>query len=207
VVENNLLSTAQIQQLVDADFENYYSQNPASSFAAQVWINNAWVAAQCIAMGVLGLPVLYVLWQNVSSVAVIGSLMHLEGRGSVFWGLIAPHGLLELTAIFVAAGVGLRLFWSWVDPGPKTRLSSLAQEGRTAAGVSMGLVVVLLVSGLIEAFVTPSPLPTWARVAVGVLALALFLLYVFTLGRWAARAGRTGDVEDALLPTETPTAR
>jgi uncharacterized membrane protein SpoIIM required for sporulation len=207
VVENNLLSTAQIQQLVDADFENYYSQNPASSFAAQVWINNAWVAAQCIAMGVLGLPVLYVLWQNVSSVAVIGSLMHLEGRGSLFWGLIAPHGLLELTAIFVAAGVGLRLFWSWVDPGPKTRLSSLAQEGRTAAGVSMGLVVVLLVSGLIEAFVTPSPLPTWARVAVGVLALALFLLYVFTLGRWAARAGRTGDVEDALLPTETPTAR
>jgi uncharacterized membrane protein SpoIIM required for sporulation len=207
VVENNLLSTAQIQQLVDADFENYYSQNPASSFAAQVFINNAWVAAQCIAMGVLGLPVLYVLWQNVSSVAVIGSLMHLEGRGSLFWGLIAPHGLLELTAIFVAAGVGLRLFWSWVDPGPKTRLSSLAQEGRTAAGVSMGLVVVLLVSGLIEAFVTPSPLPTWARVAIGVLALALFLLYVFTLGRWAARAGRTGDVEDALLPTETPTAR
>ncbi|MGB7448892.1 MAG: stage II sporulation protein M [Ornithinimicrobium sp.] len=206
VLENTLISTAEIQQLVDTDFEGYYSQSPASSFAAQVWINNAWVAAQCIAMGVLGLPVLYVLWQNVSNVAVIGSLMHIEGRGSLFWGLITPHGLLELTAIFVAAGVGLRLFWAWVDPGPRTRLSSLAQEGRTAAGVSMGLVVVLLVSGLIEAFVTPSPLPTWARVAIGVITLGLFLLYVFTLGRWAVRAGRTGDVEDASLPTETPTA-
>ena len=206
VLENTLLSTAEIQQLVDADFENYYSESPASSFAAQVWVNNAWVAAQCIALGVLGLPVLYVLWQNISSVAVVGSLMHAEGRGSLFWGLITPHGLLELTAIFVAAGVGLRLCWSWVDPGPRTRLSSLAQEGRTAAGVSMGLVVVLLISGVIEAFVTPSSLPTWARVTIGVVALGLFLLYVFTLGRGAVRAGRTGDVDETMRPTEAPTA-
>ncbi|MGB5951105.1 MAG: stage II sporulation protein M [Ornithinimicrobium sp.] len=206
VVENSLISTAQIQQLVDSDFENYYSENPASSFAAQVWINNAWVAAQCIAFGVLGLPVLYVLWQNVTNVAVVGSLMHAEGRGSLFWGLITPHGLLELTAIFVAAGVGLRLFWAWVAPGPRTRLTSLAQEGRTAAGVSMGLVIVLLISGLIEAFVTPSPLPTWARVAIGVISLLLFLAYVFTLGRWAVARGRTGDVDDSMLTAQAPTA-
>ena len=38
-------------------------------------------------------------------------------RGGLFWGLILPHGLLELTAVFVAGGVGLRLFWSWVEPG------------------------------------------------------------------------------------------
>ncbi|CAN5554712.1 stage II sporulation protein M [soil metagenome] len=206
VLENTLISTAEIQQLVGTDFESYYSENPASSFAAQVWINNAWVAAQCIAFGVLGLPVLWVLWQNVSNVAIVGSLMHAEGRGSLFWGLITPHGLLELTAIFVAAGVGLRLFWSWVAPGARTRLSSLAQEGRTAAGVSMGLVVVLLISGLIEAFVTPSPLPTWARVTIGVLSLALFFTYVFTLGRWAAKRGKTGDVDASMLSAEAPMA-
>ncbi len=206
VVENTLISTVEIQQLVDTDFENYYSENPASSFAAQVWINNAWVAAQCIAFGVLGLPVLYVLWQNISNIAIVGSLMHAEGRGSLFWGLITPHGLLELTAIFVAAGVGLRLFWAWVAPGTRTRLSSLAQEGRTAAGVSMGLIVVLLISGLIEAFVTPSPLPTWARVGIGVLSLALFFVYVLTLGRWAVARGKTGDVDDSMLSAQAPIA-
>ncbi|MGB3828248.1 MAG: stage II sporulation protein M [Ornithinimicrobium sp.] len=206
VVENTLLSSAEIQQLVDSDFEGYYSANPASSFAAQVWINNAWVAAQCIAFGVLGLPVLWVLWQNISNVAIIGSLMHSEGRGALFWGLLTPHGLLELMAIFVAAGVGLKLFWSWVDPGPRTRLSSLAHEGRSAAGVSVGLVVVLLISGLIEAFVTPSPLPTWARVGIGVVALGLFLIYVFTLGRWAVQRGRTGDVEESMLSAQAPIA-
>lgn len=206
VVENTLLSPAEVAQLVESDFAAYYSENAASSFATQVWVNNVWVAAQCIVFGVLGLPVIYVLWQNVANVAVTGSLMHLHGRADVFWGLITPHGLLELTAVFVAGGVGLRLFWAWVAPGPRTRLSNLAHEGRTAAGVSLGLIAVLLVSGLIEAFVTPSPLPTWARVGIGVLALALFVAYVFTLGRSAARRGITGDVEESLVEQSAPTA-
>lgn len=206
VIENTLLSPGEVAQLVESDFANYYSEHAASSFATQVWINNAWVAAQCIVFGVLGLPVVYVLWQNVANVAVTGSLMHQHGRADVFWGLITPHGLLELTAVFVAAGVGLRLFWAWVAPGPRTRLSNLAHEGRTAAGVSLGLIVVLLISGLIEAFVTPSPLPTWARVGIGVLALGLFVLYVFTLGRSAVRHGITGDVDESLEAAEAPTA-
>ena len=89
-------------------------------------------------------------------------------RGELFFGLILPHGLLELTAVFVAAGVGLRLFWAWVRPAGDTRARSLAAEGRSAGGVALGLVVVLLVSGVIEGFVTPSGLPTWARVAIGI---------------------------------------
>ena len=60
--------------------------------------------------------------------------------------------------------------------------------------VRHGLAVVLLVSGMIEGFVTPSPLPTWARIAIGALALAAFLAYVTVYGRRAERAGFTGDV-------------
>ena len=82
----------------------------ASSFSTLVWVNNAWVAARAIGMGVLGFPVVWVLWQNIANVAVIGSLMHRYDRADVFWGLLTPHGLLELMAVFVAAGVGLRLF-------------------------------------------------------------------------------------------------
>ena len=89
-------------------------------------------------------------------------------RGCLFFGLILPHGLLELTAVFVAAGVGLRLFWSWVEPGARSRMEPFAHEGRTAIAVALGLVAVLLVSGFIEGFVTPSALPTWARIGIGV---------------------------------------
>ncbi len=60
--------------------------------------------------------------------------------------------------------------------------------------VALGLVVVLAVSGVVEAFVTPSPLPTWARISIGAALELAFLGYVFTVGRWASQGGATGDV-------------
>ncbi len=204
-VEQSLLSPAEVQQLVDEDFAGYYSQYAASHFAAQVWVNNAWVSALCIALGILGLPVVYLLLANIINLAAIGAIMTRADRGEQFWGLILPHGLLELTAVFVAGGVGLRLFWSWVEPGDLTRTRSIAQEGRTAGTVALGLVGVLAVSGLIEGFVTPSPLPTWARISIGVVAEVAFLLYVFVLGRAAASRGVTGDVESSLLEDSVAT--
>jgi uncharacterized membrane protein SpoIIM required for sporulation len=171
-----------------------------------VWTNNAWVSALCIAFGVLGLPVIWLLWNNVLNVAVIGAIMVHHHRAGVFFGLILPHGILELTAVFVAGATGLRLFWAWVEPGPRTRAQAVAREGRSAMSVALGLAVVLAVSGVIEAFVTPSPLPTWARVGIGVLAEAAFLTYVFTVGRWAVRRGATGDVSAEDAGAQAPVA-
>ena len=193
-VESSLMSPGEIRRLVNVDFERYYSEHAASHFAAQVWTNNAMVAALCIAFGVLGVPVLYLVLQNLLNLAVVASVMIRHDRGSLFFGLILPHGLLELTAVFVAAGVGLRFFWAWVDPGPMPRGQALAREGRTAAGVALGLVAVLLVSGVIEAFVTPSGLPTWARISIGLAAELAFLTYVYVAGGAASRRGATGDV-------------
>jgi uncharacterized membrane protein SpoIIM required for sporulation len=204
-VEQSLMSPAEVDQLVNNDFENYYSEYAASHFAFQVWVNNAWVSALCLALGILGLPVVYLLFQNILNLAVIGSVMHRHDHGQHFWGLLLPHGLLELTAVFVAGGVGLRLFWSWIEPGPLTRSQSIAREGRTAGTVAMGLVLVLLVSGLIEGFVTPSGLPTSVRLAIGVLAEAAFLAYVFVLGRQAAARGATGDLDARLLEDRVAT--
>ena len=188
------MTPAEIEAYVGTDFENYYSEFPHGEFGTLVWLNNARVAALCIALGVLGLPVLWILGQNVVNVGVAAALMIDHDRGSLFFGLILPHGLLELTAVFVAAGVGLRLFWSWVEPGARSRLDSFAAEGRTAIAISLGLVAVLLVSGFIEGFVTPSGLPTWARIAIGIVAEVLFLCYVFVAGRIAVEEGVTGDV-------------
>ena len=204
-VEQSLLSPQEVGQLVQHDFEDYYSEYAAGHFAAQVWVNNAWVTALCLALGILGLPVVYLLFQNIANLAIIGSIMIRHDQGAHFWGLILPHGLLELTAVFVAGGVGLRLFWSWVEPGGLTRAQSLAREGRTAGTVALGLVAVLFVSGMIEAFVTPSPLPTWARIGIGILAELVFLCYVFVLGRDAFRRGQTGDIDAALLEDRVAT--
>ncbi|MFJ6126544.1 stage II sporulation protein M [Streptomyces griseoviridis] len=188
-------------------YETYYSSHPAASFAAQVWTNNAWAAAQCLIFGVfLGLPVLGILFQNMLNLGVGFGLMSSVGRLDTFLGLVLPHGLLELTAVFVAAGTGLRLGWTLIDPGQRTRRTALAEEGRAAVGMAIGLALVLFVSGAIEGFVTPSGLPTWARIGIGVAAEAAFLAYVFVLGGRAVRAGATGDVEASERSASVPLA-
>jgi uncharacterized membrane protein SpoIIM required for sporulation len=189
------------------EYETYYSSHPAASFAAQVWTNNAQAAAMCLVLGAfLCIPVIWILFINVLNLGVGIGLMSSAGRLDTFMGLILPHGLLELTAVFVAAGTGLRLGWTVIDPGPTSRRSALAQQGRAAIGMAIGLALVLFVSGLIEGFVTPSGLPTWGRITIGIVAEAAFLAYVYILGGRAVRAGDGGDVDPTERSAELPVA-
>lgn len=196
-VLGSVATPAEIQQLVDEDFAAYYSEHPAQDFALRVWINNATISAAVLAIGVLLVPTIFVLWDNAINLGVAAGVMISHDRGDVFFGLITPHGLLELTAVFVASAAGLRLGWSWIAPGPRTRMQALAQTGRATVGMAIGIAVILLVTGVIEAFVTPSPLPTAVRVGIGVAAELAFVGYVWTLGRRAAHAGDYGDIEEA----------
>jgi len=195
---------SEIDELVNHDVESYYSEHPAAAFALHVWLNNSWVAARCIAFAVvLGLPIPLLLFNNAANVGVIAGLMFQAGKGGLLLGLLLPHGLLELTAVFLAAAVGMRLGWSVISPGDRPRGQVLAEQGRGVVSVAVGLVAVLLVAGLIEAMVTPSPLPTFLRVGIGVAVEVAFLWYVVYFGRRAVKAGETGDIDDA--PDVVPT--
>jgi uncharacterized membrane protein SpoIIM required for sporulation len=204
-VQAHLLPKARVRDLVNYRFQHYYSQYPGASFAGQVWTNNVWVAALALIFGVLlGLPTLWLLYSNAVNVGVDGGLMIAHGKGVLFFALILPHGMLELSAVFLAAATGLRLGWTIIDPGPRTRVRALAEEGRAAITIALGLIVVLGVSGAIEAFVTPSHMPTWARILIGAVAEAVFLGYVIVAGRGALRAGLSPDIEEA--PDTQPVA-
>lgn len=194
-VQHAIAAPETIRQLVEHDFEDYYSSAPAASFASHVFINNAWVATLAFALGILlCVPTVNVLFQNAANVGIAGGLMASHDKLPLFFGLILPHGLLELTAIFVAAGVGLRIGWMVIDPGERRRSDAIAEEGRSAVAVVLGLVAVFAVAGFIEGYVTPSGWPTWARVGFGVMVEVLFLTYVTVLGRRAAARGETGDL-------------
>ncbi|WP_067453683.1 stage II sporulation protein M [Actinomadura macra] len=195
-VQATIATPDEIRELVDRDFANYYTEHSASSFAFQVWINNAWVSAVALIFGImLGIPTVYVLLMNQINLGVVGGLMFASGKGSIFFGLILPHGLLELTAVYLACAGGLKLGWTVVDPGRRTRGQALAEEGRSAVSIAIGLVGVLLVSGLIEGFVTGWVHVTWLRIGIGVVAEVAFLSYVIVLGRRATRRGETGDAD------------
>jgi len=205
-VANLFMSDADIQQLVNQDFVGYYSEYHAQNFAAEVWTNNALLAGQCLAAGVLILPVIYLLGSNLLNVGLSGGVMIDHGKGELFFTMIAPHGLLELTAVFVAAGVGLRIGWAWIAPGPtKTRGQALAARARSGMLVALGLVAVLAVAGILEAYVTPSALPPALRVGVGAVVWLLFLAYALGVGGAAHRRGESADVADEHNVTEVPT--
>ncbi len=112
------------------EYETYYSSHPAAPSRPQVWTNNAQAAAICLVLGAFfGIPVLWILFLNMLNLGVGIGLMSSAGRLDTFLGLVLPHGLLELTAVFVAAGTGMRLGWTVIDPGPRTRRAALAGTG------------------------------------------------------------------------------
>jgi uncharacterized membrane protein SpoIIM required for sporulation len=195
-VQRGLVPAASVRALTNSEFVQYYHAAPAHDFAAHVWTNNVWVAAVTMVSGIaLGLPTIYFLFLNMLNLGVDGGYMVAAGKAGLFFGLVAPHGILELTAVFIAAGAGLRLGWTIIEPGARRRADAFAIEGRATITIALGLIVVLAVSGVIEAFVTPSGLPTWVRVGIGLLAEAAFLSYVWLLGRRGVSAGETGDLE------------
>ncbi|HOA87528.1 MAG TPA: stage II sporulation protein M [Microbacteriaceae bacterium] len=196
-------SQAELQRYVGESFVGYYRENPAAVFAGTVWTNNAWIAAQCVLFGITGVWPLMVLVQNAVGVGAAAAVMLAFDRGDIFLQFILPHGLLELTCIFVAAAAGLHIFWAWVAPGRRARGAALASEGRALATVAIGLIFALGLSGLVEGFVTPQAWPWPLKLAIGAAALAVFLVYMLVLGGRAARRGETGDLTEFEAGTPT----
>lgn len=179
--------------IAQREFSEYYRSDAAQNFAGTVSVNNAFVAFLTFALGVV--PVIgpvSVLFSNGLNVGAMAAVMHHAGEGPQFWGLILPHGLLEISSILVAGGAGLQISWAMIAPGDRTRGAALKNAGLRSVVIVIGLVACFVVAGFIEGFVTPSDLPTAMRIAIGIAVLVLFVTYVVGFGRRAARDGATG---------------
>ncbi|MHC2999680.1 stage II sporulation protein M [Microbacterium sp. HJ5] len=193
----------ELEEYADNQFTDYYSEKHPATFAGTVWTNNAWIAVQCVIFGITGFWPIMVLVQNAVGVGTAAAVMLAFGRGDVFVLYILPHGLLELTCLFVAAAAGLGIFWAWVAPGRRTRGEALAAAGRSLATIAIGLVLWLALAGLIEGFVTAQPWPWPVKIGIGAVALALFLIYMIVVGGRAFRRGETGDLTEYEAGTPT----
>jgi uncharacterized membrane protein SpoIIM required for sporulation len=186
------------------EFETYYTEFSPGSFGFKVWVNNAWVSALALFGGVTLVFPFVAMYMNTANLAIDGGFMAAHGRFGTFLSLVAPHGMLELSAVFVAGGCGMRIAWALLSPGPRTRGEALGEQGRVLGTMALGLACVLLVSGSIEGFVTGHT-PAPVRLTIGFVAETLFLVYVFYVGRRAALRGETGDVNRADRADVVPT--
>jgi uncharacterized membrane protein SpoIIM required for sporulation len=140
------------------------------------------------ASGILaGIGPLYIMAMNGLLLGVLGTICHQAGMSVALWSFVAPHGTLELPAIFIAGGAGLIIGRSLVVAGDRPRRETLVEAGRVSLRLFGGVVPMLLVAGLIEGFVSPTGLEPTAKFLIGGALFILLAAYLGLAGRGAAR--------------------
>ena len=162
--------------------DSVVSFSPAAS--SRIMTNNITVSFMAFAMGITaGVGTVFSMFFNGLLIGVIGVACWLNDMSLSLWSFVAPHGVLELPAIFIAGGAGLRIAQGMLFPGLLSRRDSLAKAGGEAVRLVMGVVPILIVAGSIEGFISPSALPwQWKFTLAGAVAV-IFFSYLFFCAR------------------------
>jgi uncharacterized membrane protein SpoIIM required for sporulation/uncharacterized RDD family membrane protein YckC len=150
------------------------------TMASQIIANNVQVTFGVFALGITaGVGSLVLLVLNGVSLGGVFGLYQSKGIATLLLAFVAPHGVLELTAVCIAGGAGFLLAAALLLPGRRTRKRALVENGQRAIRLVAAATVLLLVAGTLEGFV--SPIPTWplrAKFAVSAATLVLLVLYL-----------------------------
>lgn len=125
--------------------------------ASGIMTNNLAVGFMMFAAGITaGLGTVWMLITNGLLMGVLAVTTARAGMAMQLWEFVAPHGVLELPAIFIAAGAGLEIARGLLFPGIYSRRQSLVRAGNRAVQLLLGTIPLLVVAGVIEAFISPT---------------------------------------------------
>ncbi|VAW40949.1 FIG01248689: hypothetical protein [hydrothermal vent metagenome] len=153
--------------------------------------NNIRVAFMAFGGGLTaGLFSLYILINNGLLLGGVTGLTAHYGVGFELWTFVIGHGVIELTAIFIAGGSGLMIGWAIIQPGLLKRGDALMLAARKAVRLVIGCVPILIIAGLIEGFISPNEnIPWQVKWSVGLLTGILLYSYLFFAGRGSENVG------------------
>ncbi|HEY8427819.1 MAG TPA: stage II sporulation protein M [Sandaracinaceae bacterium] len=164
----------------------------AAQFSSMLFTHNIRVSFVVFALGItFGVGTVSVLFYNGVPLGALAMQYHQAGQGLFFWAWILPHGIPELTSVFIAGAAGLLLARGLLVPGRRTRRDALAHEAKRAARLVVGTMPILIVAGLIEGTISQlhEPVVPYA------LKLAFALLVGLALYAWLGLAGRGEGAE------------
>ncbi len=155
--------------------------------ASSIVANNIQVAFSAFAFGITaGIGTIVVLAINGLHFGSILGMFANYGLAGWILTFVAGHGVLELTAIFIAGGAGLLIGRAIVAPGDLTRRDALVVHGRLAIRLVGAAASLLVLAGIIEGFLSASDADPGFKYAVSATSAILILLY-FMAGRRALR--------------------
>lgn len=150
------------------------------TMSAFIMQNNIRLAFLAFAGGItLGIVTVYVLLFNGLMLGGTAALYVDAGFGRDFWATIAPHGIIELTAVQIAAGAGLLLAAGVLAPGRLRRRDALKRNANRAGILIIGVASMLVVAAMIEGFFSPQNYSEPSRLLFGgATALAMILYFI-----------------------------
>lgn len=169
----------------------------AVAFSSFLFTHNIKVTFLVFALGItFGVGTVAVLFYNGVPLGALAMQYHMEGHGLFFWAWILPHGIPELTVVFIAGGAGLVLARGILVPGRLRRRDAIVREARTAAKLVVGGMPLLVLAGLIEGTISQMHEP--------VIPYAVKLVFAILVGvgvyAYLFLAGRGPDAEEESGP-------
>ncbi len=173
-------------------------------FASSIVANNIQVTFSVFALGMTaGIGTLLLLLTNGLSIGGFAGLYQSYGVLELLIRFVAPHGVLELTAITIAGGAGFLVASAILLPGPLTRAEALVRKGRRAVRLIAGSTLLLIPAGLIEGLI--SPIPWWPLEWKLFVALVTGFLLVLYLTRGRGSDAEADGEENAYFTAPTGT--
>ncbi len=165
-----------------------------------IMTNNLSVSFAAFAMGITGgIGTVWMMLMNGLLLGVIGASTLRAGMALQLWSFVAPHGVLELPAIFIAGGAGLEIARGLLFPGMLPRKVSLARAGGRASKLVLGVIPLLIIAGLLEGFFSPTSAPVASKFAVAGVLFTGLLLYLNS-----SRKGKTAASPGMIRATSAP---
>ena len=141
--------------------------------------HNTQVGIMAFATGITFLLPIYFMFQNGTTMGALIAVVQPTGHLSTLWAGILPHGVCELSAIFICGGAGFCIAWALIAPGPYSRKDALIANGRDACKMMIGTIPLFIIAGILEGNVSHSSLPHWAKFSLAGIQFAALIGYIY----------------------------
>jgi uncharacterized membrane protein SpoIIM required for sporulation len=171
---------AELRSSVDVWKSGKIAADPSPAMSGQLMQHNFTVGMVAFASGVLLVfPALAALFNNGATLGALAALMTQVHHHDTLWPGILPHGIAELTAIFICGGAGIQIGMSVLLPGAYVRADALRLAGRDGIRLVLGTIPLFIFAGLIEGMFSHLPLPGSIRLSFAALNGVMWYLYLF----------------------------
>ena len=187
--DEDVLGSEQISQL-ESGFEKFSGRSwGENNFMAGFYIlNNGSIGLYCFVMMLFIVPGFITLGKNAVALGASFGVM-LRGDSVTasenFFNFVTAHGPLELTAIVLSAGAGLKIGVSWWYTNGNRRIDNLKKTAIETIPVAMCAFCLFVMAAFVEGFISPhvkENVPWFFKAAVAVITSGMLMFYFVVLG-------------------------